>query len=399
MTTLTPASTERVQTLVVGAGPVGLFAALCAARRGLQVLLLDQSWRDYAPGHATLLHPSSLALLEEGGLAEALKAKGRLVERLDVHIDGGQVHTVTLPSPALAVAQSLLEEALLEALRKQNVELRAAHQATTIDQHDERVEVRVMRRELIALGSQAFGSEWEPVESSIIHADFVIGADGYDSRVRSALGIEVVDLGNTETFTMFELPTQQASDAAAQLCFNDELGSMMVPLAGERARWAFQINDKLDRTADLARFHELLAEREPGREARAERVDWGTVIQFERRLARRFGKRRAWLVGDAAHVTSPLGGHSMNVGLLEARDLVQRIADCVESSSGLTALERYGSERGREWHKLLGLNVRFDLLPHAPPWLATHARRVVPALPASGAELTQLLSGLGLRLV
>jgi hypothetical protein len=50
-------------------------------------------------------------------------------------------------------------------------------------------------------------------------------------------------------------------------------------------------------------------------------------------------------------------------------------------------------------HKLLGLNVRFVLLPHAPPWLATHARRLVPALPASGAELTHVLSGLGLRVL
>jgi len=389
---------ERAQTLVVGAGPIGLFTALSAARRGLQVLLLDQSWRDYAPGHATLLHPSSLALLQEVGLAEALKAKGRAVDRVEIRLDGARVHTLALPSPALAVPQRVLEEVLLEALRGTDVELRAAHQATTIDQHDSHVEVRVMRRELVAHGGAATKYEWEPVESSIIQANFVIGADGYDSRVRSALGIDVVDLGHTETFAMFEFPIQGEPTAAVELCFDDELGSVLLPLPDERARWAFQIDDKLDAAAELARLHELVSARAPWYSESVGSIDWGTVIQFERRLARRFGKRRVWLAGDAAHVTSPLGGHSLNVGLMEARDLVQRIADNARGASGLAALERYGNEREREWHKLLGLNVRFDLLAHAPPWLATHARRIVPALPASGGELTQLLAGLGLRL-
>ena len=55
---------EATKLLVVGAGPVGLFTALSAARRGLQVDLIDQNWRGYARGHATLLH-AGLKLLRE----------------------------------------------------------------------------------------------------------------------------------------------------------------------------------------------------------------------------------------------------------------------------------------------------------------------------------------------
>src|SRR5262245_25081637 len=124
-----PPSSEHVQTLVVGAGPVGLFAALCAVRRGLDVLLLDQGFRDYAPGHATLLHGSTLELLKEAGLTRELQSKGRSVERLDIYVDGAGVSTLMLPSPALAVPQSVLEGALLAALRSEGAELRPAHQA------------------------------------------------------------------------------------------------------------------------------------------------------------------------------------------------------------------------------------------------------------------------------
>jgi 2-polyprenyl-6-methoxyphenol hydroxylase-like FAD-dependent oxidoreductase len=172
----------------------------------------------------------------------------------------------------------------------------------------------------------------------------------------------------------------------------------MLPLAQQRVRWGFQLTEGLDEAPNLGRLHDLLTRRAPWFDDRPERIDWGTVTQFERRLARRFGKGRVWLAGDAAHVTSPLGGHSMNVGLIEAHELVTRIVEASTTKGGASPLERYELERQREWHKLLGVNVAFQLLPHAPPWLAAHARRIVPALPASGEDLSDVLQRLGLEL-
>jgi 2-polyprenyl-6-methoxyphenol hydroxylase-like FAD-dependent oxidoreductase len=386
-----------MQALVVGAGPVGLFTALCAARRGLRPLLLDQGFRDYAPGHATLLHGNTLELLREAGLSQELEANGREISNLAICVDGAPVTNLVLPSPALAVPQSALEGALLGALRTAGVELRPAHQAATIEQHLDYVEVRVIRQER-ATEDDPRESEWQPIESSLIRADFVVGADGYDSRVRSALSIEAVEVGPSESFAMFEAPyLENAATGTEELGIRDELGSVVLPLANGRRRWAFQINQRLDAAPDIERLRALIAERLNRHGHDVARVDWGTVIHFERRLARRFGRRRVWLAGDAAHVTSPLGGHSMNVGLSEAHDLVHRITDTLRDHSG-AHLERYAAEREREWHKLFGLNVQFNLLPHAPRWLSAHARRLVPALPASGSQLTELLSVLGLRL-
>jgi 2-polyprenyl-6-methoxyphenol hydroxylase-like FAD-dependent oxidoreductase len=141
-----------------------------------------------------------------------------------------------------------------------------------------------------------------------------------------------------------------------------------------------------------------LSERAPWFSDGAPSLDWGNVIQFERRLVRQFGKGRVWLAGDAAHVTSPLGGQSMNVGLLEGYELAGHIAGAIASGQGPSALEFYGAERQREWHKLLGVNTSFELRPHAPAWLAQHARRLVPALPASGRDLNTILGQLGLHL-
>jgi 2-polyprenyl-6-methoxyphenol hydroxylase-like FAD-dependent oxidoreductase len=389
---------ESVDLLVVGAGPVGLFAGLSAVRQGLDVLVVDHVSRGYGRGHAALLHAEALALLDDAELVGKLQALGNRVETVTIHVEGEVVAHVELPAPALAVPQSALESVLAAALRNQGVEVRTPVQATSLRQEANHVDVQLTRRELVTLGAPADYSEWEPVESSGIRAGFVIGADGYDSRIRSALGIESVDLGRTESFAMFEFPDAGAPAAEAHLCYASGLSGVVLPLAGQRVRCGFQLADGLDAAPDLARLRGLLSERAPWFPDGTERIDWGSVTHFERRLVRRFGKGRVWLAGDAAHVTSPLGAHSMNVGLLEVHDLVNRIAETSTNGSAASSLERYEHERQREWHKLLGVNVSFELLPHAPAWLAAHARRIVPALPGSGRDLSAMLQRLGLQL-
>ena len=387
---------ETTQVLVVGAGPVGLFAALAASDAGLGVVVIDQVWRGFEQGHAALLHGRSLALMDELGVGGQLRAAGHEIETIELAIDGRR-QRLELPSPALAIAQRHVEQVLLTELARRKIEVRAPYQAATIQQQQGCVDVRVMQRELLTLGSPAHYSEWAAVQSSLLRADFVIGADGYHSRVREALGIEASDVGSSESFAMFEFLGGDTG-STLDLGIQDGLASVRFPLAGGRTRASFQVADRLDLDADLERLRTLSAERSPRHTALPSSLDFGSVMHFERRLARRFGRGRVWLAGDAAHVTSPLGNQSMNAGIQEARALVARIGEALDSNQSQEPLRQYGVQREREWHKLLGVNVRFELLPHAAPWLATHARRLLPLLPASGRDLTLLLESVGLKL-
>ncbi|HEV8247175.1 MAG TPA: NAD(P)/FAD-dependent oxidoreductase, partial [Polyangiaceae bacterium] len=330
------------------------------------------------------------------GVLKKLSRSSQPLNRIALYVAGERAAELELPSPALAVPQNALEEALLGALRAEGVALKAPYQATLIEEQGDRARVRVTRRELVTAGSPALAGEWEPVESLTIDAEFVIGADGYDSRVRGALGIETVELAHAEAFAIFEFKSGGEPKPELGLVFDDRLGSALTPLPDGRQRWAFQVTSELSEVSDLARLRTLLSARAPWYDLRTDAVDWGTLTHFERRLARRFGRGRVWLAGDAAHVTSPFGAQSMNVGLHEACELSERIADCKAGKKRSESLEQYGIERQREWHKLLGCNVHLDVLPHAAKWLPCHARQILPALPASGPDLDRLLEQLGL---
>jgi 2-polyprenyl-6-methoxyphenol hydroxylase-like FAD-dependent oxidoreductase len=387
-----------VDLLVVGAGPVGLFAALSAARAGIETTIIDHVYRGFARGYATLLHPNSVRLLREVGVPSQVFEAGRAIHGVGIRVDGGERVRLELASPAVALPQSALEEALLALLRDTEVELLAPCEGGPIRQDASGVDVRIVRRELAPRGPAAEDGEWQPVESSTLRAGFVIGADGYDSRVRSSLGIEVAKLGETESFAMFEVHAPQDSSSDIELGFSDSLASAVVPLAGGRARLGFQLDSRLDEEPSSARLRELVDARAPFFGCGLRTVEWSSMMHFERRLVRRFGSGRVWLAGDAAHITSPLGAHSMNLGLSEAHDLVAHVAACRAGRAELGYLNQYGAAHQREWHKLLGYHVKFDVLSHAPHWLKSYASRISPVLPASGADLRSLHDQLGLSI-
>jgi len=385
---------EATQLLVVGGGPVGLCAALCAARRGLDVTLVEENFRGYGPGRASLLHPASLRMLAELGLSQQLLSVGRALDAIHLYLDGALAVSLDLPLPVLTVPQAALEEILLKALRREGVRIQSPCEVTGLVQGPNSVRTTVARRELVRLGSPAHYSEWQPIDSFVVEAEFVIGADGYESYVRSALNIEHVTTGPTESFAVFEGPAF-AAGPNMELGFDAELVSAVFPLAERRTRWGFQIASELSREPNLEFLCALLGERAPWLAGKPEAIDWSAVTHFESRCVRQFGRQRTWLAGDAAHVTSPFGGQSMNGGLLEVSELVERMADCLQRRSPLTSLEQWGTEREREWHQLLGQHAHIDTQPETPSWLRERAKRLVPALPASGRDLQHLLRELG----
>jgi 2-polyprenyl-6-methoxyphenol hydroxylase-like FAD-dependent oxidoreductase len=146
----------------------------------------------------------------------------------------------------------------------------------------------------------------------------------------------------------------------------------------------------------MDRLAQLIAARAPWCTARPTEIYWSTVGMFESRVARSFGKGGVWLAGDAAHRAAPVGVHSMNSGLVEARELATRIASIQHTGGPSTLLQEFASETHEAWQWLLGAGRGIRALPGAHPWIHQNAARILACIPASGDELEPLLEQIGL---
>jgi 2-polyprenyl-6-methoxyphenol hydroxylase-like FAD-dependent oxidoreductase len=159
------------------------------------------------------------------------------------------------------------------------------------------------------------------------------------------LNIEFPETRAAEHFAVFEFEVSDPLPDEVALCFHDDGVAVLWPLPGGRARWSFCVDPKKNPEARREKDHdpvqvigpgvfpaledsffaELLRKRAPWFNAGIKNVYWKLLVRFERRLAERFGENRAWLAGDAAHLTGPAGIQSMNVGLREGCDIVERV--------------------------------------------------------------------------
>jgi len=422
---------RKSETLVVGAGPVGLFAALRLAREGVGVELIDGQWRTAAHSYALALHPGALELLDSLGLADELVERGNRVDvvafydgadrRAEIRLGelGGEYPFV------LVLPQTELEDALERELRERGVEVQWNHRLARLLTGDElpddgsgdTVVAHVDRLAKEGGGYAYSTTNWVVDRSYEIRTGHVLGTDGHRSAVRRNLDLDYADLGGRSFFGVFELGADTEAHEV-RVVIDDDTTNVLWPLGVGRFRWSFQLADDWqavprtrtkDRLAvsvggatypylDEERLHKLLAERAPWFDADVEDVTWSIAVRFERRLAESFGRGRIWLAGDSAHMTGPVGVQSMNVGFREADRLARAVTAARRGVGDGDLLEAYGRESRREWLQLLGVEGGVRAGSGADDWVRRRAERILPCVPASGDPLRRLLGQLGLEL-
>ena len=344
--------------LVVGAGPSGLSAAISAARHGASVLLVEKH-----PGlsrfpKATGLRPRSMEILRGWGLEETVLAEAqparltmRITPMLTVpgdEIDMGLPDADDLagisPSGMVLYPQDRLEQLLLD------------HQLDR--RHGWRTEARFGRRLTDLRWS---GLDQGPVTAELQTADgservtarYVVGADGARSTVRDLLGVEVVDLGSegNHLSVLFRADLAGlAADPPHVLTMTVAPGvEGMLVTTGERDRWIYDIEWHPERGETLADWPvERMIARLRAITGRSELEptveglfpwDFGAAYVCPQRVGPVF------LVGDAAHRTTPRGATGMNTGIADGHNLGWKLAWTVRGLAGEALLDSYDQER------------------------------------------------------
>ncbi|WP_456428532.1 FAD-dependent oxidoreductase [Rhodocaloribacter sp.] len=411
---------EYPEVLVVGAGPVGQTAALTLARRGIRVAIVDREWRTGAHSYALALHPRSHALLDALGVLPGVLEQAYRVRTVGLYEGGIRRRELQISelggdfSFISVLRQDALENLFEEALQDLGVKVRWNHQVMNLTPEGDHVTATVDHLEKSSFGYAIAHSEWIVLKSQTFDVPFVVGADGHQSFVRRTLGIDFREVAGPEYYAVFEFRTDADLGHEMRLVLEPETSSVLWPLPEGYCRWGFQLKDweeplpprEKDRVGvqiGRARYPELtedqlrafLRTRAPWFDGSIDEIRWRMVVRFDRRLAGAFGKHRIWLAGDAGHMTGPVGIQNMNVGLREAWNLANTLADVIEGKASPEKLAEYNDERLAEWRFLLGLEGGLEPGPDVEAWIRPYAGRLLSVLPASGADLAALARQLG----
>ena len=298
------ALTVRPEVLVVGAGPVGLTAALELARRGAAVRIIEKAAERGALSKAVGINARSLELLRPSGVTPRLIEAGLPVYRINLRhytrllaaIDFERMdHRYNF---LLSLAQSQTELTLEAALAERFVDVER-------------------RTELTGLAEDAHG-----VDTRIVHAgttaearfDFLVGADGAHSTVRAALGIGFAGERYPDSWSLADIELDWPFGQGEGNLFMHDDGAVLFVIALGRGRFR-----AISNTADV------LALLPAPSVVRA--VHWRADFTVSLRQVEHYGAGRCFLAGDAAHIHSPAGGRGMNLGIEDAADLAGRIME------------------------------------------------------------------------
>jgi 2-polyprenyl-6-methoxyphenol hydroxylase-like FAD-dependent oxidoreductase len=359
--------------LVVGAGPVGSFAALLLARRGLEVTVIERRAARSVRPRAIGLHPPAVRMLRQAGVpldGAAPITRGTARDR------GRILAEMPFEEPVLSLPQHRLEDSLRQLLLGlSTVVLREGTvvQGVAVPREDAGP---AARRSAPAWGARRHGALLSlDAQGEVIDAPIVIAADGVGSSLRTAAGIGWRPVGRQARYLMADIEDATGFGSEAALWFTSDGVVESFPMPNGRRRWV--VRSRIATTAgELA---ELVARRTGVRI----HVPPGAVSVFlaGQHLADEWVRGSLVLLGDAAHEISPIGGQGMNLGLLDAARLADPLHRRLEGNA--TALAGWEAAGRRSARRAI-LQARFNMAVGAP------APRAVQPLRRSGIRLLSL---------
>lgn len=322
--------TRRTTVLVVGAGPCGLAMAAQLSRLGVEVTVVDAEDQAHTGSRAILLWPPVREVLGELGLAERAARDGVRPAALHYHLGTGSSVRVPLTeaNAPLVLPQERTGRLLTKALADRGVSVEWGTRVTKVVPDEHAVTVTA---------TLADGSTTE------IEADWVVGADGLRSQVRAQLGIDFSGARFPATFLLAEgRIAGEISTEEIHYFLADTGVALVAPLPGGEFRVSGAVPAGAEATAEQAQA--LLDERGPGG-LRFTEVRTVTLFSSEERVAGALRSGRCFLVGDAAHVHSPIGGQGLNLGIPDTRNLAWKLAGVVHGRLHESILDSYDPER------------------------------------------------------
>ena len=324
------------QVLIVGAGPTGLVLALWLARLGIRIRIIDKSPEPGTTSRAVALQARTLELYRQLGFAEEVVAAGLEFTAANfwargkkaAHVEFGRLGAGLSPFPyGLIYPQDEHERFLIGRLRELGVQVERGSELLDFEETDGRIVARF--------------------QGSTCEAAFLAGCDGAHSTVRARLDLEFP--GGTYEHLFYVADVEAGGpmmDRELHVSVDESDFIALFPLkARGRARLIGTIRPEAEDAGEHLGWDDVSKSLLQRLRIEIRRVNWFSTYRVHHRVASRFRRGRVFLLGDAAHIHSPVGGQGMNTGIGDAVNLAWKLAAALRGQAPARILDSYEPER------------------------------------------------------
>src|SRR5262245_7111408 len=326
--------------LIIGAGPTGLVLALWLTHLGIRVRIIDKMAEPGTTSRALAVQARTLELYDQLRLADAVVKRSRAALAANLWVTGkrrahlafGDMGAGISPYPYPVIfPQDEHERLLIERLAKLSVEAERSTELLDFEMGDG-VVARIKRPDGTVDTCQAA---------------YLAGCDGTHSRVREALNIGFAGGTYEHIFYVADVEaTGSLMNGEIHVGLDKSDFLALFPLKDDgRVRLVGTVTDEAltqRKTLTWDEINTLVMEWMPLKVAR---VNWFSTYHVHHRVADRFRTGHAFLLGDAAHIHSPVGGQGMNTGIGDSVNLAWKLAWVLQGRAHESILESYEPER------------------------------------------------------
>jgi 2-polyprenyl-6-methoxyphenol hydroxylase-like FAD-dependent oxidoreductase len=336
-----PLNARNTDVLIVGAGPTGLVLALWLTHLGVRVRMIDKTAEPGTTSRALAVQARTLELYSQIGLADEVVKRGRRVTAVNLWVEGrkaahaviGEFGAGISPYPfALVFPQDEHERLLIDRLTALGVNVEREAELLDFEETKGGVRVRLKLKD---------GS------SETCEAAYVAGCDGGHSVVRQQLNIEFPGGTYSHLFYVADVEAEgEVMNGELHVGLEKREFLAVFPLKADgRVRLVGTVRDEFENQREKLSWDDVSKRVVDWMHIDVKNVNWFSTYRVHHRVADNFRKGRAFLMGDAAHIHSPVGGQGMNTGIGDAINLAWKLAAVLHGRADTSLLDTYEPER------------------------------------------------------